>query len=270
MSRRKATANIPILMYHHVVPADRVLALAPFAVSHDLFSEQLDWLTRAGFRTISLGELFDVQGGPEWRVEGRKPVVITFDDCPAGLLDHAIPELTRRGMTATFFAVAAKLGGNNDWDAEQGAPEIPLMTSVDLQKLADNGFEIGSHGLTHSNLRKCLPEQIRRELIDSRQIREETVGGPIRFFAYPFGEYPEGFSGYCQDAGYRGAVSIFSRARTVIEDPYCMRRILVHEGDQAFLFRVKTSTLYLKVRQTIDKKVIEREAKSRVTQTIQL
>ena len=251
--------NVPILMYHHVVPADEVGVLAPFAVSRELFTQQMDWLIASGFRTVSLEHLFNSVDGPRSLPVG-KPVVITFDDCPVSLLAHALPELIRRGMTATFFAVAGKMGGRNDWDSRQGAPEIPLMSGDNLKNLAESGFEIGSHGLSHCNLKKCLPEQIRHEMVNSRRLLEDVTAKSVRFFAYPFGEYPEGFTGYCQEAGYRGAVSIFSRARTVVADPYCMRRILVHEGDRAFRFRFKTSKMYLKLRYLIDKKVIERES----------
>lgn len=248
--------KVPILMYHHVIPAGQVHALAPFAVSHDLFSRQLDWLRRAGFRTITLEELFDAREKPGQRLKRTKPVVITFDDCPVTLLDHAVPELSRRGLTATFFAVAGKCGGHNDWDTDNGAPEVQLMSGADLRTLADNGFEIGSHGLTHINLRTCQPERISRELRESRRILEETTGRTIRFLAYPYGEYPEGYAGYCREAGYTGAVSIFSRARDITEDRYCMRRILIHEGDQAMRFRFKLSKLYQWLRVYVDYRVL--------------
>jgi peptidoglycan/xylan/chitin deacetylase (PgdA/CDA1 family) len=130
------------------------------------------------------------------------------------------------------------------------------MTGRDLRNLAERGFEIGSHGLSHSNLRRCSPEQIRRELVDSRQILEDKVRRPVRFLAYPFGEYPHGYARYCQEAGYRGAVSIFSRARTVAEDPYCMRRVLVHEGDQMLRFRFKLSKWYQWLRVYVDRRVL--------------
>jgi peptidoglycan/xylan/chitin deacetylase (PgdA/CDA1 family) len=242
-----------------VVSADRVGALAPFAVSHSLFMWHLDWLQKAGFVAITLEKMFDIREGKTGQRKEGKPVVITFDDCPASLLDHAVPELVKRGMTATFFAVAGKPGGHNDWDAEQGAPTIPLMSGKDLRNLADNGFEIGSHGMSHCNLRNCLPDQIRWELLESRLILEEIVGKPVRYFAYPFGEYPHGHVGFCQEAGYRGAVSIFSRAPSVTKDPYCMRRVLVHEGDQFLRFRFKASILYLNLRRMIDMRVIKME-----------
>lgn len=248
--------SVPILMYHHVVPVGQVGALAPFAVSRNLFSRQMDWLQQAGFRTISLERLFDAGEGKERATSGGKPVVITFDDCPVNLLDYAVPELIRRGMFATFFAVAGKLSGCNDWDTVQGAPKVPLMSGNDLRNLADSGFEIGSHGMSHLNLRRSTSEQISCELVDSRRLLEDTIGRSVRFLAYPFGEYPEKYAHYCREAGYRGAVSIFSPAHTVTEDSYCMRRVLVHEGDQQIRFRFKLSQAYQFLRAFVDRRVL--------------
>ena len=245
-------------MYHHVVPSSEVGQL-PFAVSRELFSQQMKWLVQAGFETISLEQLFNSRVGGHTTKKG-KPVVITFDDCSVNLLDYAVPELDMRSMTATFFAVAGKAGGYNDWDTAWGVPEVSLMSGRDLRDLSDRGFEIGSHGLTHTNLRKCPPEQLCRELGDSRRILEDTIGRPVRFFAYPFGEYPKEYADYCREAGYQGAVSIFSNSGTVCGDPFCMRRVQVHEGDQQIRFRFKLSWTYRLLRVFVDRRVL-REAK---------
>ena len=248
--------NIPILMFHHVVPADNVGELAPFAVSPGLFRSQLDRLQKSGFRTVSLEEMFEARKETGRGKDAEKTVVITFDDCARDLLNYAVPELRLRGMTATFFAVAGKLSGYNDWDKADGGLQIPLMSGSDLRTLADAGFEIGSHAVNHINLRRCQPEQIIRELGDSRRLLEEATGRSIRFLAYPYGEYPKGYADFCRDAGYHGAVSIFSPAPSVISDPYCMRRILVHEGDRGMRFRFKLSRLYLRLRYYVDKRVL--------------
>ena len=43
-------------------------------------------------------------------VAGRSDVRITFDDGNASDVEHALPALRRRGLTATFFVVAGRLG----------------------------------------------------------------------------------------------------------------------------------------------------------------
>lgn len=247
--------DVPILMYHHVLPAGSVGAFAPYAVSRELFARQLDILQERGYKALSLSSLCDLWDGRGAGIGNGRPVAITFDDCPAALLDFAVPELLRRGMTATFFAVAGKLGGSNDWDVGN-APPVPLMTAASLRELAACGFEIGSHGLHHLHLRECPPETIASEMSESRQRLQEITGQSVDFFAYPFGEYPANYAGQCRAAGYRGAVSIFSSARNVAADQYCMRRILVHEGDHPARFRFKLGQIYSRLRYFVDRRAL--------------
>lgn len=248
------TGNVPILMYHHVVPAAEVGPLAPFAVPRELFGLHLDLLQTRGYRTLTLSEMCSQWDGDTGRQRG-KSVVLTFDDCSAALLDYAVPELVRRGMTATFFAVAGRLGGVNDWDAGS-APSLPLMSAADLRSLADTGFEIGSHGLNHLHLRECSAETVSCEMSESRRRLQEVTGQSVDFFAYPFGEYPKNHGELCRAAGYRGAVSIFSAARSVATDRYCMRRVLVHGGDESLRFRCKLGAVYLWLRLYVDRRVL--------------
>lgn len=248
------SVNVPILMYHHIVPTAEVGPLAPFAVSRELFCRQMDLLQARGYRTLTMSEMCSQWDGGTGRQSG-KSVALTFDDCPAALIDFAVPELVRRGMTGTFFAVAGRLGGVNDWDAGS-APSLPLMSAADLRSLAGNGFEIGSHGLNHLHLRECSAETVSCEMSESRRRLQEVTGQSVDFFAYPFGEYPKNHGELCRAAGYRGAVSIFSTARTVAADRYCMRRVLIHEQDVGLRFIMKIGKFYLEFRAFSDKRFV--------------
>ena len=53
--------------------------------------------------------------------------------------------------------------------------------------MRDLGFEIGSHGLSHTNLATCSTHEARRELRGSRELLESKLGTLVRTFAYPFG-----------------------------------------------------------------------------------
>jgi peptidoglycan/xylan/chitin deacetylase (PgdA/CDA1 family) len=158
-------------------------------------------------------------------------------------------------MTATFFAVAGKPGGRNDWDADQGTPQVRLMDEDELRKLTVLGFELGSHSFHHVKFRESPSSTIDQELQQSRHAIEQATGKPVRFLAYPYGEYPRNHGQHARQAGYAGAVSIFSRAATVLADPFCMRRILVHQGDGKSRFRFKLSCAYLWLRPWVDRRV---------------
>jgi len=51
------------------------------------------------------------------------------------------------------------------------------------------GHEICSHGLIHEDLTLLSPDELQRELRDSKRIIEETLGKPVEVFVSPFGIY---------------------------------------------------------------------------------
>lgn len=92
-----------VVMYHGVAPDSP--APGKF-VSPEALRAQLDGLERH-FRVVPLSEIGAF-------VEGRGTLprhaaAITFDDAYANLLDHALPELARRGLPATVFASSVGL-----------------------------------------------------------------------------------------------------------------------------------------------------------------
>ena len=76
------------------------------------FAEQLAALQRLGLRGVSVGTLVDaMRAGRQHGLVG-----ITFDDGYVSVLEAAVPELQRRGFTATVFIISGRLGGTNEWD----------------------------------------------------------------------------------------------------------------------------------------------------------
>jgi peptidoglycan/xylan/chitin deacetylase (PgdA/CDA1 family) len=234
----KGGVDVHLLMYHHVLPQGAVDGLRPFVVFKERFEEQLRFLRDAGFRAGHLGQLLDHGGG--------KDIGITFDDGPLNVFEHAVPLLAQYGFTATFFVAPGLLGASNNWDVPE-MPRVPLMGKAEIQELVKAGFEIGSHGLNHINLSKCPPALAAKEMADSRKMIQDLFGVPCDFFSHPFGEYPENYAALCAEAGYRGAVGMTSPAKYVLEDRYAMRRVLIHTGDSLVRFRLKMTSLYLRL-----------------------
>src|SRR5215212_7346655 len=96
--------EIPILLYHHLEP--RHPAKTPYAISVAQFERQLNLLQRARFTTINFQQLLGVM------LKGNrlpdKSVLISFDDGYTSFLEHAVPALLARRMTATAFLVAGE------------------------------------------------------------------------------------------------------------------------------------------------------------------
>ncbi len=62
---------------------------------------------------------------------------------------------------------------------------------------------IGSHTLTHPDLRALSPGSVREQLVRSRNRLREIVQGPVEDLALPFGSYDVGVLAAARAAGYR-------------------------------------------------------------------
>lgn len=119
--------------------------------------------------------------------ERSNHIVCTFDDGYEGLLTNALPLMNKFGFSATVFVCTDYLGKANNWNLKDKARRKHLDIPQ-LRQLKENGWEIGSHGVTHESLLKLNDEEIKTQLGESKRILE-NIFGPIRTYAYPYGDY---------------------------------------------------------------------------------
>lgn len=141
--------------------------------------EQVVWVSREHFLS-----LLDC-------ITGRDDVAITFDDGNASDLEHALPALLERGLSATFFVVAGRLGTPCFLD-ERG-----------LRELAAAGMEIGCHGMRHRPWRGLDEQALHEELVEAKTILERAIGCPVTRAACPFGSYDRRVLRGLRRSGYK-------------------------------------------------------------------
>lgn len=124
-------------------------------------------------------------------VTGRDDVMITFDDGNASDVEHALPALRERGMRATFFVVADRIGAPGFLDAD------------DIRTLARAGMAVGCHGMRHRRWAGLDKDGLHEELFDAREMIERIVGEPVLEAACPFGSYDRRALRTLRHAGYR-------------------------------------------------------------------
>jgi peptidoglycan/xylan/chitin deacetylase (PgdA/CDA1 family) len=112
--------------------------------------------------------------------------------------------------------------------ARDGAPLlISELAGDDPEQLATmtweelRGLDIGSHGVTHAHLTRLSDEELRRELLDSKQQIEDELGRACLAFAYPYGEHDDRVRTAVRAAGYERAYGLADDGR----DPYALRRV---------------------------------------------
>lgn len=119
----------------------------------------------------------------------KRSIVCTFDDGYTGLLENALPIMNEYGFTATVYVCTDYLGNYNDWNFKDKTRR-KHMSIDELTELQTNGWEIGSHGVTHRSLLRLNDEEITAELGESKRTLEEQFG-EVTSYAYPYGDYSD-------------------------------------------------------------------------------
>ena len=84
-------------------------------------------------------------------------------------------------------------------------PEIGNLTWDQVREMAEHGMEIGSHSVTHPVLSKLTDQQLKTEIVQSKNKIEEIIDKKVRSIAYPVGgksDYDKRVEQYTRDAGY--------------------------------------------------------------------
>jgi len=166
------TNDLPILMYHAISSPEVTALPQTSSIEHAVkardFRAQLDAIVDGGYRTIKLDDLDRPASDP-------KSLLITFDDGHESDLIVAAPELARRNLHAIFFIVWSYLGRPGYLSRDQ------------VIALRAQGFEIGSHGLTHTRLTQVGAAEASNELLESKRRLEDLLQEPIAALALPGG-----------------------------------------------------------------------------------
>lgn len=89
-----------------------------------------------------------------------------------------------------------------------------FMSWNEVRSLADDGFDIGSHTITHPILSSIEPERLRKELTESRLAIERQTGRKCTALAYPngrSGDIGERVLAATAEAGYDLAFTVSNR-----------------------------------------------------------
>jgi peptidoglycan/xylan/chitin deacetylase (PgdA/CDA1 family)/SAM-dependent methyltransferase len=232
------TSRLPILMYHRVAPTGSP-ATARYRLNPERFEAQLRHLRDAGFYSVSLAQ-WQTAMARKQPLPGRA-IHLTFDDGYADFLEYAWPLLKQYNFSATVFLVAAEIGRSNRWDRVYGE-ELPLMGWPEIHYLQDEGVEFGSHSVSHSYLTALSPEQIVCEGARSRAILERGLGGPVKAFAYPYGDVDPAVQHLIGACGYSLALSCRPGSSKFTDPFLALPRIEVTGSDDLSSFIAKLNS----------------------------
>jgi len=118
---------------------------------------------------------------------------------------------------------------------EEGIEERLCVTRDQLCGLADSEWiEIGGHTVSHAQLSALDGPAQLSEIRDGRLELQQVIGRPVSSFAYPYGgrsDIGEKTPGLVEEAGFRLACTISSRAVTPRSDRFHLPRLIVRDWD---------------------------------------
>jgi peptidoglycan/xylan/chitin deacetylase (PgdA/CDA1 family) len=224
--REASREHLPIaVLFYHRIADDRA---NDCTVSNDLFVRQMEWL-RDRFDFISLHEAQQrIQRG----YNPRPCVSVTFDDGYAENCQSAIPWLVKNRIPCTYFVTLRNVMNEAPFqhDLDLGFRFLP-NTFEQLRAMANAGIEIGCHGYTHADLGPITdPGLLHYELVASKEGLQAALGRPVRFFAFPFGQFANMNSAafaVARRAGYDAVCSAYGGFNYPGDDSFHIQRIPV-------------------------------------------
>ncbi|HEU4587623.1 MAG TPA: polysaccharide deacetylase family protein [Gemmatimonadales bacterium] len=231
--------RLRVLCYHAITDTAGDATTDAYCVPPRLLRAHLDVLQRSGYHFVGADQFLQFLDGRH--PLPRRPVLLTFDDCYRDLAESALPLLQARGIPAVAFAVSGYLGATNRWDETIGARTMPLLDVAGLRELTRNGIEIGAHSHSHPRLTTLSDPELRVETAGAVEQLRRAGLGPVRLFAYPYGNYDMRVRHATRDAGVRAAFGTSTGTVAATDDPFALHRIQVRRADVGWRFQLKVA-----------------------------
>lgn len=229
-----------VLMYHGVDRVDREYDPHGLFVTPENFRAQMEHLLENGFAPISEAAYLAGLGGDRLP---NKAVLITFDDGYVGVGEHAAPILGALGIPSLLFVPTDLLGRRADW-LDEGL-RYPILSAEEVAGLPAQGMAIGAHGTDHADLTSVDDADLHRQVVESRTVLAELLGGSVDSFAFPYGCHDDRARAAVEAAGYRAAFSVHERGGR-----FGIQRVDVNATDTLRTFGIKAHRLYPMARRT--------------------
>ena len=200
---KTVSRDVPVLMWHNLAEESS----GDMTISVDTFRAQIEALHEAGFKTVSLQQLYDyVHFGTELP---EKPIVLTFDDGYFSNYEYAFLILQEYDMQATIFAIGVSVGKDTYKDTDHAM--TPHFGADEAREMVDSGLiSVQSHTFDmhqwppfedgNAQVRETLlpfdgeadadyEAAVEADFAESRELLESITGQPVNALAFPEGAY---------------------------------------------------------------------------------
>jgi len=210
--KTKPAKKLIFLMYHYVEVNENKadfkrdsLNTLPF-----VFEQQMITLKNAGYKFILPSEINEFLKDES----EQKYVVVSFDDGYRTFYTYTYPIIKKHGIKSVNYIIYNFIGRENNMDSWM------------IEQLVKDGLvEIGSHTLNHPDLTSISEEQLKTEIIDSKNLLEKRFNTKVTSFCYPYGFYNEKAFSFLKEAGYLTATTTKEGSLVSENNLYEIKRI---------------------------------------------
>lgn len=228
------------LMYHNVSIPPKEANLKSLYTKPSLFESQVKLLKKLGYKSMTSKGL---KAFLEGKIKDEKYIIFTFDDAYVDVFENALPILKKYDFSAIIFVPAGLVGKYNEWDADKLNIKKQIASWDYIKSALKDGFEIGSHTITHKALTHIDTKSQIHEIKDSKNILEDKLGISIDTFCYPYGDYNDYVVNIVKDI-YALAFSVDSGHIKTHDNPYTLKRLHMRHNTNLFRLLIKLSKLY--------------------------
>ncbi len=217
MTKMVSNGRFEILVYHRI---GRENSFDGLTIAKNIFAQQMQYIRRY-CKPMALGDL--VRSTIERKTIPPRAVAVTFDDGYADTFKIAFPILKRVKILATIFVTTGYI--DRKVVSYQNAP---MMSWKMIKEMQQTGIEIGAHTLTHPSLTQCGLQEVKRQMIGSRNRLEEKLCSPVQLFAYPYGgvqSINKSVQSTARETGFLAACTTLPGSNGPDTDLYALRRM---------------------------------------------
>ena len=215
-----------VLCYHAVTTAQR-----------RAFARQMECVRRVT-RPLALHQVGD---------GGCHGVAVTFDDGYVSVVANALPVLRQHQIPCAMFVATGSWNSRPQWvlNASNALFKERVVSRDDVRQLASEPLvTIGSHSVSHPDLRRLDDAVVDRELIESRRELEALTGRSVRSFSFPYGAYDERVVNKARGAGYEQLFISTPGWADVGRPAVAVSRTSAEPADWAMEYRLKVAGAY--------------------------
>ncbi len=238
----KLNPKIAVLCYHNVATAEEKANYPEendWTITVDNFEEQLKYLQKHGYKTLTTDELYNWKHG---KIDlPYKSVLITFDDGFLSNYHYAFPLLKKYNMNAVVFVVGEFIENLNTEEWTGNIKTYMTKNILDKVKEVYPNIEICSHSyMLHKD---GAIEQEKVVLKQDINIFNERIQN-TSIYAYPFGKYNENMINALKETEYKlafryGPTKKEYRKATRNDSDYEIPRLNVSHGMEVWKFGLR-------------------------------